>query len=238
MLTTLLFDLDGTLLPLDLDVFLRGYFKSVLPRLGEFGDVAKLHQALMGATEAVIANEDATETNMEVFQQSFQQLTGIDISQIWPVFDDFYENHFDSLQQLTQPTIIAREICRNAVNKGYRLAMATNPIFPETAIRRRMQWAHVGDVQFSLVTTMEGMHFCKPNPKYFIEIMDKLDVSPNECMMFGNDVQEDGVASKVGIDTFLVTDCLIDRGLGDFEFSHRGTLEDVLRFVNDLPALP
>lgn len=236
-LTTLLLDLDGTLLPLDLDAFLHGYFAALLPQLARFGDVQALTRAISQATEATIRNEDATTTNFAVFQAEFCRLTQLQGEAIWRAFDAFYATTFSSLQHLTQPNDIAREICRTADTKGYRLALATNPIFPERAIRARMAWAGIDSVPFALVTAMEDMHFCKPNPKYFIEIMDKLGVYPEECIMFGNDVQEDGVAGLVGMETYLVTDCLVDRKLGDLQFTHSGRLVDALRFVQQLPAL-
>ena len=236
-LRTLLFDLDGTLLPMDVDVFMKGYFGALLPSIAHVVDPARIVDQIWNATRDVIRDENAALTNMEVFQRSFLAATAMQKEDIWPLFDTFYENTFGGLEFLAQPTAISREICRTALDKGYQLVIATNPIFPEVAIRHRLTWAGLGDLPFSLITTMEDMHYCKPNPKYFVEILDKLDVSPSDCMMFGNDVQEDGVAGKIGMQTFLVTDHAIDRGVGHVDFTHEGTLADVLTFVQQLPSL-
>ncbi|MCL6631376.1 MAG: HAD family hydrolase [Alicyclobacillus herbarius] len=237
MLTTLLFDLDGTLLPMDLDEFMRAYFEHLVPRIAHVLDEKTAVREIWNATTAMIENEEPNKTNLTVLKERFLQATGLCEEQIWPLFDQFYEEGFRELRSYTSPTPLAREICQTAHEKGYQLVIATNPIFPERAIRHRMEWAGVGDIPFQLVTTLEDMHFCKPNPKYFVEIVDKLDVSPFSCIMFGNDVQEDGVAGKLGIETYLVTDCLIDHGRGHFEFTHQGSLADVLMFIRDLPKL-
>ncbi|GMA50206.1 hydrolase [Alicyclobacillus contaminans] len=236
-LRALLFDLDGTLLPLDLDEFLKGYFRALVPSVAHVVDTATIVSQITEATEEMIRNEDANHTNEQVFRMAFFGKSGLSEETVWPAFEAFYETAFASLRALTQPTSIAREICQTAYRKGYRLVLATNPIFPQTAVRQRMEWAGIGDIPFHLVTTMEDMHFCKPNPKYYMEIAERLDVSPEECMMIGNDVQEDGVAGKIGMQTFLVRDCLIDRGVGHMEFTREGSLADVLRFVESLPTM-
>ncbi|MCL6443665.1 MAG: HAD family hydrolase [Alicyclobacillus sp.] len=234
-LTTLLFDLDGTLLPLNLDEFMKGYFELLLPNLRQFGDAKSMKARIWQATEAMMANEDPSVTNEDAFKSAFFAQSDISESEIWPIFAQFYAITFGKLQVLTRPTNISREICRTAADKGYELVLATNPIFPEAAIRHRMQWAEIDDIPFALVTSMERMHFCKPSPKYYVEILDKLDRSPFECLMFGNDVQEDGVAGKIGMQTYLVTDCLINREVGHLEFTYRGSLVDALQFVRALP---
>lgn len=234
---TLLFDLDGTLLPFDQDRFMKGYFAALLPQIQHLVDKEQIVTQIWTSTTAAIRNEDPALTNMDAFKQSFFASTGIREDDIWPIFELFYEQSFSDLKHLTNPTPISQEICRTAVDKGYQLVLATNPVFPERAIRHRMEWAGVGNIPFKLVTTMEEMHFCKPNPKYFIEILDRVESSPFEAMMFGNDVQEDGVAGKLGLQTYLVKDQVIDRGIGHLDFTHEGYLTDALTFVQQLPRV-
>ncbi|MCL6452014.1 MAG: HAD family hydrolase [Alicyclobacillus sp.] len=237
MLTTLLFDLDGTLLPMDLDVFMRGYFRKLVPHIAHLVNVDTIADEIMDATHHMMENESPDTTNLEAFKRAFFDGRAVAESEIWPIFDAFYRERFAELRELTSPTPIAREICRTALAKGYQLVLATNPIFPAEAVEHRMRWAGIADLPFALVTTMEHMHYCKPNPKYYLEISARLNVRPDACMMFGNDVQEDGVASQVGMETFLVEDYLIDRGLGYLEFTRRGTLADALAFVEALPEV-
>ncbi|MCL6548069.1 MAG: HAD family hydrolase [Alicyclobacillus sp.] len=238
-LNTLMFDLDGTLLPMDLDEFMKGYFGALVPKVRHVIRPDSFLRHLWDSTVDMMRNEDETLTNLEAFKQSFLSATGLREGDIWPLFDKFYAEEFGELQRWTQPSAISREICRTAADKGYRLVLATNPIFPAEAVYHRMRWAGIDDLPFALVTTMEHMHYCKPNPKYYAEILDRLGADPSECMMFGNDVQEDGAARQAGVRTFLVTDCLIDHGSGNDlgEFDYIGSLQDVLVFVRSLPAL-
>lgn len=237
-LRALLFDLDGTLLPFHHERFMKGYFQKLVPAVAEVVDPERIVGQIWQATEAMIGNEDPALTNEEAFRRAFFTATGYPEAPVWERFTWFYETVFPELAALTEPTPVAREICQTALDKGYLVVLATNPIFPDAAVRHRMRWAGIDDIPFALVTTMEHMHYCKPNPKYYVEILERLDLAPDECIMIGNDVQEDGVAGQLGMETFLVTDCLIDRGVGHLEFTHRGTLEDVLRFVQALPVRP
>ena len=100
-----------------------------------------------------------------------------------------------------------------------------------------MQWAGIDNFSWDLVTTYENSRACKPNPLYFRQIIEEIKVSPEECLMVGNDVQEDLVASTLGMKTFLVTDYLIDRGQPLYQPDHRGSLQDLLSFIKELPVL-
>lgn len=237
MLKTLLFDLDGTLLPMDQDRFMHGYFRALLPEIAHLVNVNEIAGQILQATQVMVENEDPELANVDSFKQSFFGTVDVTEEQIWPIFESFYRGKFGELSNFTEPSPISREICRSALSKGYELVLATNPIFPDDAVRHRMDWAGIGDIPFKLVTTMEHMHFCKPSPKYYLEILDRVERTPDECMMIGNDVQEDGVAGKLGMQTFLVRDNVIDRGVGHLEFTHEGTLADVLKFVEGLPQL-
>jgi HAD superfamily hydrolase (TIGR01549 family) len=237
VIDTLLFDLDGTLLPFDVEPFMEGYFARLAPLLTDFYQPADVARWLLVALQQVVENEHPSQTNMDKFRKAlFDKQPALE-EQVWPIFEHFYTSSFEELQHLTKPTAIAREICRTAADKGYRLVLATNPVFPETATRARMRWAGIDEVPFSLVTTMENSHFCKPNPKYFLEVLQQIDATPETCLMVGNDVQEDGAAGYVGLQTYLVTDHLIDREVGTFHFDHRGTLEELQRFVEQLPVV-
>lgn len=238
MLTTLLFDLDGTLLPFHHEAFMKTYFEYLLPEIAGFIDPKRAVSEVWAATKAMVENEDPNRTNLDVFKEAFFGSTGIAESDIWPVFDAFYAGSFNRLQEITQPSTISREICETAIDKGYQLVLATNPIFPYDAVLHRMRWAGIDAVPFKLVTTMESMHYCKPNPKYFVEILDIIGAAPAQAIMFGNDVQEDGVAGMLGMQTFLVDDYLIDREVGHLEFTHRGSLAGALKFVQSLPKVP
>lgn len=232
MLTFLLFDLDGTLLPMDNDQFTRGYFKQLVPSMAHLVEPETFLAQLMKSTEFMVRNDEADRTNEEVFKHHF--LSGVQGKEadFWPTVEAFYANEFGELSHLTQPTGLARMICEAALAKGYKLVLATNPLFPRVATEHRMRWAHLEDLPFELVTTYENSHFCKPNPNYYREIVQKIGATPESCMMIGNDAFEDGIAGTLGMQTYLVTDCLKESEK-QLPFTHKGTLEDLLRFVRE-----
>ena len=51
-------------------------------------------------------------------------------------------------------------------------------------------WAGLKPEDFELYTTYENTGYCKPNPKYYQDILERLDLTAQECMMVGNDIYE------------------------------------------------
>lgn len=235
MLNTLLFDLDGTLLPMDNDHFTQGYFKQLIPHLAHLLEKDKFIKLLWSSTETMVRDDNPAKSNEQVFKEDFLAKSGLTEEEVWPILLAFYEKEFPGLHHLTSPTALSRQVVETAIDKGYTVVLATNPLFPRTAIEARMKWAGVEDLPFALVTTLEEMHFCKPNPNYYREILAKIGKRPEECMMIGNDGFEDMVAGKLGMQTYLVTDCLIDRDMLTGLIQHQGSMQDLLEFIKGLP---
>lgn len=235
MVNTLLFDLDGTLLPMDNEEFTRGYFKYLIPHVMHLLNKDKFIEQLWASTEKMVRNDDARKTNEEVFKEDFLTNSGIREEDLWPILLEFYQGEFATLSHLTRPTPLSRQVVQTAIDKGYTVVVATNPLFPRTAIEARMKWAGVDDLPFALVTTLEEMHYCKPNPNYYREILEKVGKQPEECMMIGNDGYEDMIAGKLGMETYLVTDCFIERNVLSDYVNHQGTMQELLEFIKGLP---
>jgi FMN phosphatase YigB (HAD superfamily) len=117
---------------------------------------------------------------------------------------------------------------------GFQVAIATNPIFPERAIRERLRWLEIEDLPYDLITAYETMHFCKPSPDYYLEVLQLLKVAPEDCLMIGNDVEEDLSAQALGIRTFLVEDCLLNPKNLPIETDYRGSFADLAAYLGDL----
>ena len=116
--------------------------------------------------------------------------------------------------------------------EGIRVALATNPIFPAVATESRIRWAGLSPEDFELYTTYENIGYCKPNLDYYREILRRLNLTAEDCMMVGNDVREDMVAAQLGMETFLLTDCVINpEGVPVELWPHGGfaTLQDYLK---------
>ncbi len=234
MVTTLLFDLDGTLLNIDMRVFLKQYFRELGDHLSHIIPPDKLASHLSSSTQVMIENLEENKTNEEVFWEDFKLKVKKPPDLLKPLFVDFYKYKFKKLRTYTNNWPEAKKVIETAVKHNYQLVLATNPVFPSSAIEQRMEWAGIKEYPYKLITTYENMHFCKPNPQYFLEILEKVGVKPQECLMIGNDVDDDLPAVQVGIKTFLVEDFLINRYDRKIKVDYKGKLKELPAFLEEL----
>ena len=230
----ILFDLDGTLLDSNMENLLPRYFERLAARIAE-AQIAppKVFIAhLLAATEAMVAN-DGRATNEALFAAAFYPFAGHGKDKLEPIFQNFYAVDFPLLRDLTSRKPEARSVVQLACALGYRVAIATNPLFPETAIRQRMEWAGVADFPYHWVTTYENSHACKPNLRYFDEVAEQLGVAPEDCLMVGDEAM-DMVAARTGMTTFLVPGSATNLDHSVPEPAHRGTLGDLALLLETL----
>ena len=232
--TTILFDLDGTLLPMDQDRFVNLYFDLMGQTLAPYGyDPDPLLYAVWKGTIAMFEN-DGSVTNEEAFWKRFNELMGKDMRYMDPLFHDFYGNQFNDAKITCTPTPRAAEVIKTIKKKGFRIALATNPVYPSIATENRIRWAGLDASDFDLFTVYENSCHCKPNPAYYQDVCNALGVSPEECVMVGNDAVEDTAAEKIGIRVFLLTDCLLNRDNRDISKYPQGNFDDLLKFIDTL----
>lgn len=233
-ITTVLFDLDGTLLPMDQDTFIKAYFGGLAQKMIPHGyDGKKLIDAIWEGTKAMITNT-GEKINEEAFWEVCVKLLGEGIREDQRYFDEFYANDFCKVKLSCGYDPRAAEVVRDIKARGFRVALATNPFFPSTATEQRIAWTGLSPDDFEIYTTYENSHFCKPNPDYYREVMAKLGVKADECLMVGNDVDEDMMAEKLGMKVFLLTDCLINRHNKDTSVYPHGSFDELLQFINTL----
>ena len=116
-------------------------------------------------------------------------------------------------------------------DKGYRVVLATNPLFPSIATESRIRWAGLEPSEFDLYTTYENTSYCKPNLDYYRDILKRINCRPEECLMVGNDVGEDMVVEALGMQAFLLTDCLINTQKKDITAYPHGSFEQLLSML-------
>lgn len=234
MLTTILFDLDGTLLPMDQDVFVKSYFKNLATKLAPYGyEPEPLFSGIWKGIAAMVAN-DGSRTNEECFWDCFAQVFGRKVYDDKPVFEEFYRVEFQQAAKYCGFTPKAKETIEQLRQDGYRIALATNPIFPAIATESRIRWAGLEPADFISYTTYENCRHCKPNPDYYRDILAELKVSPEECLMVGNDVEEDMIAASLGMSVFLLTDCLINRNHADLSPYPQGGFDALADYIRRL----
>ena len=230
--TTLLLDLDGTLLDIEVSFFLGPLVEAMHDCFRDILDMEQFRKGLFGGTEAIILEPRYDgETNMEGFNREFSSLTGVEEREISLRFGQFYSEIFPTLKRYGKPVEGASEFVARAGKEGYTLCLATNPIFPTSATLERLRWSDVDPGFFRFIPGLETMSTCKPRLEYYMDLARRLDVEPSACLMIGNDMEQDLPASEVGMGTFLVEGQVVSRGRTELVPDARGSLKDLEKFL-------
>jgi len=226
---TLLLDLDDTLLDSNMDAFIPAYFQALSGFLADQVKPDLMLPALMAGTRKMMANSDPSHTLRQIFDAEFFPKIGIERDVLQPRIDRFYEEVFPTLSYLTKPRPAAVDLVEWALVQGYRLAIATNPLFPLAAIHHRMRWAGLPPEQFPfvVVSAYETFHFAKPNPAYFAEVLGRMGWPDGPVVMVGDDVENDLPGSRaLGLPTYWIntTDAPSPEGI---DLDGRGSITDL-----------
>ncbi|OUO89695.1 haloacid dehalogenase [Gordonibacter sp. An230] len=231
------FDLDGTLLPLETDEFMRSYFAALGGYVARFGIPSEAFMAGMKAGIKNMASHDDGRPNDEAFWEGYFAHVDADACDWGGELARFYDRDFGLLGAGIVPNPAAARAVETLAAKGYPLVLATMPMFPERAVRWRLEWAGVDPARFSRITHFENSTSVKPKPAYFAESIAAAGISGADVLMVGNNTVEDLAARALGADAFLVTDHLLDP-TGDFDASsvRCGTMEEFADWAEGLPA--
>lgn len=233
MIKNIFYDLDGTLLPMDMDDFMNAYFKGLCTKAAPLGYVPdKLIDAVWKGTKAMVLN-DGSVTNEEAFWKDFEK------NEMYhkgdeAVFQAFYENEFNNVSKVVVPDDRIPRLIAAVKEMGFKQTLATNPIFPEIATRSRIKWAGLDENDFETFTAYENSHYCKPNPNYYLEVCKMVGANPEETLMVGNDVDEDMIAEKTGMKVFLITKYMLNKHNLDYSKYPQGDWDDLLEYIKHI----
>lgn len=235
MKTTILFDLDGTLLPMDQEFFMKAYFDALGKKCVSLSlDAQAMTGAIWAATKAMMKN-DGSMTNEARCWNVLNETMGDAIAGKKELLTSFYEHEFCKIGDFVTPDPRAKQCVTRLKEKGYTLVLATTPLFPRVATLERIRWAGLSPDDFSLISTYEDFSFTKPNPEYYREVLKKCDKQPDECLLVGNDTVEDMAAAKAGISLFFLTEHLINQNNTDLSAFDHGDFDALCAFVESLP---
>ena len=229
------FDLDGTLLPLDMDTFTRTYYMQI-QKSGFFDLLGENGEKTFGQGVYAMLLNDGRMLNKDAFLKTVTEASGKESGQIIAHMDRFYENDFIKVKDSSQADLRVAETIKVLKDKGYRLILSTNPLFPPLATNMRIEWAGLSPNDFEYISYYDNSHFCKPNLEYFNEVLGVTGLKAEECYVVGNDVRDDLSAVTLGFEAFLV----IDHVIGDLkEVSEcmQGNYSDLLSFAKSLPQI-
>ncbi len=229
----IMFDMDGTLLPMDQDEFVNGYFSLLCKKLIEYIKPDDFVKAIWSGV-AAMGKSNGLITNQEAFWQDFCLKTNTERSVIEPICDEFYGNDFKKAKAFTGDNKLAIDAIKLAHKKAEYVVLATNPLFPLVAQETRLSFINLNKDDFDFITAYETQRYIKPDTRYYMEILKKYNVSPNECLMIGNDEKEDAYPCvQLGIDCYIVNDCEIKSKEHPFS-GKKGSFEEMLEFLKEL----
>ncbi|MHA1667279.1 MAG: HAD family hydrolase [Candidatus Heimdallarchaeaceae archaeon] len=205
----LLFDLDGTLIDFDPQEFIKTYlgaasqfFSDLIP------DSEVFFKELLNSTDAMETADNKNTTALEDFLIDFCPKFKVGCDIIAQRFFQFYTTKFEVIKPLIKEVPGARELLIS-IKKQHpeiKIILATNPVFPYVAIKRRMEWGGIPEEIFDLITHAENSNFCKGNKQYWLDICSISQCTPEQSLVIGNDGLRDMSAKKYGFSTFLVTE--------------------------------
>ena len=228
-------DLDNTLIPIyTQDRFVEIWFRDITEKFRAYGlDPVKAANGVNQGVRAMLYN-DSGKKNIDVFYEEVEKISGYTREQIEPPTLDYYSTTFENVYDITLPNPYAVQIADLMRQKAKFAVIATMPVFTIEAVAMRMKWVGLKPSMFDDVTTARNSSYCKPDPRYFQEILDRFGAQPDEALMIGNDVREDmQPCRELSIDTFLVTDHIITHDLSYDDF-RQGRYEDLVRFLESL----
>lgn len=230
MITTVMFDMDGTLIPFEQEDFIKIYFAELCKKLAPLGYEAEhTVKSVWAGTKAMVKN-DGSRLNSEIFWEVFNSMNE-GMPDAKPLCDEFYTTEFRKTRAVLKYEADRRPIIEKLRSAGLRQVLATNPMFPSDGMNTRMGWVGLSPEDFDHVTHYDNSTYCKPNPNYFLEIAEKLGVRPEECVMIGNSVMDDMAAARAGLKVFLVPEFLENPMEEDYSALPQGTLDDAVEYV-------
>jgi FMN phosphatase YigB (HAD superfamily) len=243
---TLLLDMDGTLLDNSVRTFVPAYMEAVARHLAARVGLEQLNEALLTSTRQMILNQNPDCTLLDVFECNFYPRVGIPRDELAPLLVEFFANVYPDLKHLTERRPEAIEFVQQALKREYRVAVATNPLFPLTAIEQRLEWAGLSprEYPFAVVPGAENVHFAKPNPAFLAELLAVMGWPEGPAIMVGDDLENDILcAQALGLATYAV-----DTHNHDHDSDHDGNahpyktpqgsgiLGDLLGWIDSIPT--
>lgn len=225
--------MDGTLIPFEQEEFIKVYFGELCKKLAPLGyDPDHTVKSVWAGTRAMVKN-DGSCFNSERFWQTFYSMNE-GKPDAKPLCDEFYTNEFNKARCIVKYEADRKPLIEKLRAAGLRVALATNPMFPENGMLTRLGWVGLSAEDFDHITHYDNSTYCKPEPAYFCEIAEKLGVNPEECLMIGNSVQDDMAAARAGLKVFLVPEWLENPAEEDYSALPQGTLDEAVEYALSL----
>ncbi|MBD3256426.1 MAG: hypothetical protein GF383_15115 [Candidatus Lokiarchaeota archaeon] len=225
----ILFDIDGTLLDVDMNTFMPEFFAHFSDYFCKKGNSEKITDWLLKALNSV-RNNNGRYTNEYVFLNHFSKYIDTSPKELRNELDLFFRSSFPNLKNITQKKPSARKVVEKAFNHSNNVIISTDPIVPLIAAEKRLEWAGVANFSYNLITTYENSCTTKFSSNYFKNIFKLLQLNPKKCLVVGNET-DDMKSSLHGCSTFLVDDPYITLEPNTPHPTYKGKLIELLEII-------
>jgi len=232
----ILFDLDGTLLPMNTQAFMASYKESLENHFKDLHPEEGLFERVMTCVGKMVKDTRVIPNQEKFFTYFFH---GLPVNQQAYIdhFQAFYLKDFVRVKDSTDQSQAIIEAVDLLKDKGYKLIIATNPIFPMIANKERIKWAGLNIKDFDYVSSFEDNTACKPFPAFYEEVLRRNNLEASEVLMVGNDAQEDLSIRTLGVKTYLIDNHLINREKDLPYTDYISDYEGFKAFVKTLPRV-
>jgi FMN phosphatase YigB (HAD superfamily) len=236
---TLLLDLDGTLLINEMGAFLVGYMRALGKHMAHHIEPEQLVSSLLASTHVMAGNENPEQTLKDTFDSDFYPKLQVPEAQVRETINAFYTELFPTLKELTQPNPDTAGMLEEAIRRGWRIGIATNPLFPRTAIHQRLDWAGIDPTspKIELISSYENFHFAKPKLTYYAEFLALMGWPEGPVIMVGNDPEADIIpARKLGLPAYYTPEPDSPFPPLNPDIAPSGRLSDLFDWIDSQPA--
>lgn len=236
MTLTVLIDLDDTLLSNDIDVFQKAYFKRLAQALEAWVPAEVMMPAMMAAVQAMLVKKTPALTMEEQFDAVFYPQIGVSKAELSQAIHHFYAQVFPELRKYTAPKPEAVRLIHHALERDWDVVVATNPLFPLTAIEQRLAWAGLppATTGFKWITSYETAHFSKPHPAYYAEVLGHFNWPTHPVVMIGNSLEDDILpVERLGLPTYWLHEGTAESP-ARHALSETGTLDGILPWLEQI----
>lgn len=234
-----LFDLDGTLLQVQMHTFIPKYISAFHHCCQDLVSHQPLQEAMRAGIHLLLETQDGVCTNHQRLFDFVATQLGLDSALLQHRYADFLASNYEFLASEIEPLAMANALVEICTRAKIKVVLATNPVFPRSLIEARCRWGGIDVTAFDLVTSMENSRYCKPQLGYFYDLAAQLGLAPQNCLMVGNDTIHDLAAGETGMTTWLVDPWIMVRKGLNFTPHFRGNHEELRDFLlANLPEKP
>lgn len=231
MIKNIFFDMDGTLINMDEDEFIKIHYNLVNRKFEEKGyeNASEIAKVIMKGAY-IMPQNDGSKLNSELFYEYCKDELNLNRQDIEEPMDELYRTTYQEAKVTASKIDGMDDVLKTLKAKGKRLFLTTNPIFPLIAILGRLHWGELDENNFVYISNYDICHYAKPNSNFYKEIMENYNLKPEETMLIGNSYEDDILpAFDLKLRSYYLTS-----NKGDKKVDMAGTHEDFRRFANEI----